>query len=137
MKNFSFILIVILILHSLCSCNRSIHKKATEIEGSYQLLRIEDEPLNDSTNISGYVTSKSDSIALPGVHVFTINPITAVETDHRGYFEVTVKPGTYEFGAQYVGFDSLKIPELICFPNERIIILIELGTTIHHIVTYE
>ena len=71
--------------------------------------------------ISGIITDKSNSVALPGANIYLLNTSFGTASDGDGRFSlINIPPGKYSLKVDMIGYKSIKMVitrELTCLPE--------------------
>ncbi len=60
--------------------------------------------------IKGTVRNSSGGEALPFANVFTKDGKAGASTNGEGYYELKLRPGSYEILASYIGYKTVTVP---------------------------
>jgi|GEM_PF-6802376 len=128
MNRSGFILSILLLFASACATRYPAYYTPGKV---ITLERLPNRGLNTMSEIKGFVYSAYDSTFLDHVAISDNNGFI-FSTDKEGVFSEIIKPGVYSFTFRSLGHDAFETKKIEFKPNQTLILVIKLGTSISH-----
>ncbi len=126
----TFLFILFFLIQNSCLMKKTVIEKNARIKVNYTL---ENESLNDSVLVRGYVLSRYDNSLIPNVEIFIKELKTRTKTNGYGFFELEMPSGSYTIIVENLNenMPSYMNNKYFFLPNKIYDLKLELGFEIY------